>query len=299
MVIIAKHDMTLSHFHHDQIAKDGFTVVRGFLTPEEVDTYKAASKRVIQYARDGNWPHVRTRGKQFPPWPKNFSPDIWGVSGLMNPELGELSLPFQEFYSLEKMLAIPSDILQAQPEKLSMELLNMLINPLTDFDLEWHRDTIKPEVTPEEEAEQLLQDPYAGCQFNLALTEDSCLIVVPRSHSRIRTDEEREKTTDDLKRKHITGQIDVELHPGDLVFYNSNILHRALYSAKNERITLHGSYGHVDHGKSRAMGVLQHGVGDWIDDFKPINSNMLMLLSKLLALAHEYRGKDLGFALDG
>lgn len=293
------HSMTLSHFHHDQIAKDGFTVVRGFLTPEEVDTYKTASKNVIQYARDGNWPHVRTRGKQFPPWPKNFSPDIWGVSSLMNPGLGELSVPFQEFYSLEKMLAVPSDILQTQPDKLSMELLNMLINPLTDFDLEWHRDTIKPDVTPEEEADQLLQDPYAGCQFNLALTEDSCLIVVPRSHSRIRTDEEREKTTDDSKRKHITGQISVDLHPGDLVFYNSNILHRALYSAKKERITLHGSYGHSDHGKSRAMGVLQHGVGDWIDDFKPINPTMKMLLSKLLALAHEYRGQDLGFALNG
>lgn len=178
-------------FHHNEIADQGFTIIRGFLTPEETTRYREASEKVVQYAREGHWPHVRTRGKQFPPWPKNFSPDIWGISGLLNPDLGELSVPFQECYASDKLLAIAQDILQTDKNHLSMELFNMLINPLTDFDLDWHRDYIKPEVSPEEEAEQLLLDPYAGTQFNLPLTEDSCLIVVPGSHRRIRTAEER------------------------------------------------------------------------------------------------------------
>lgn len=180
-----------------------------------------------------------------------------------------------------------------------MELFNMLINPLTDFDLDWHRDYIKPEVTPEQEAEQLLLDPYAGTQFNLPLTDDSCLIVIPKSHKRIRTDEEREKTSNDNRQEHISGQITVDLHPGDIVFYNSNILHRGSYSAKNVRLTLHGSYGHVDHGKTRAQGVLQHGVAEWLPRFNPQNENLKLLRSKLEKLAEEFKDKDLGYSLDG
>lgn len=289
----------LAHFHHDQIAKDGFSIVRNFLTPEEVARYRKASEEVVEYAREGKWPHVRTRGKQFPPWPKNFSPDIWGISGLLNPDLGELSLPFHECYSSEKILAIAGDILQTDKSGLTMELLNMLINPLTNFGLDWHRDYIKPEVTPEEEAEQLLLDPYAGTQFNLALTDDSCLIVIPASHNRIRNAEEREKTSNDNRKEYIEGQITVHLHPGDIVFYNSNILHRGTYNSENVRMTLHGSYGHVDHGKTRARGVLQFGVAEWLPRFHPTEPNLIELRSKLEKLAKEFEGQDLGFALEG
>lgn len=291
--------MTLSHFHHDQIAEDGFTVVRGFLTPAEVEKYKAAAAQVVQYARDGNWPHVRTRGKQFPPWPANFSPDIWGVSGLMHPDLGDMATPFQELYSEPKFLDLAGDILQTPADGLSLELFNMLINPLTDFELDWHRDLIRPEATPEEEKQELLADPYAGTQFNLALTEDKCLIVVPKSHNRLRTAEEREKTTDDSRKKHISGQIVVELHPGDVVFYNNNILHRAAYSAKDLRLTLHGSYGHKDKGKVRAKGVLQHGTAQWLDRLVPVNERMAGMKSRLQKLTEEFQGRDLGYALEG
>jgi alpha-ketoglutarate-dependent taurine dioxygenase len=289
---------SISHKHHDAIAKDGFVVIKGFLTPEEVEKYKAASVKVVDYAREGKWSAVRTVGKQFPPWPKNYSPDIWGVSGLLHPDLGDLSLPFHDCYASDKILDVASDILQVDHSKLSMELFNMLINPLTDFELDWHRDTIKPEVTPEEEADQLLLDPYAGTQFNLALTNDDCLIVVPASHNRIRTEKERETTIND-KTGHIDGQIFVHLSPGDIVFYNNNILHRAKYSSKNVRLTLHGSYGSVEHGKSRAKGILQHGVATWLPRFETKNDNLNMMKSKLENLAKEFEGVDLGYALSG
>ena len=284
---------------HEDIEETGFCLVRGFLLPEEVAEYRKAAEAVVQYSRDGNWPHVRTRGKQFPPWPKNFSPDIWGVSGLLHPDLKEMALSFHKCYSSDKILNLAGDILQTDKTKLSMELFNMLINPLTDFGLDWHRDTIKPESSEEEEAEQLLKDPYAGTQFNLALTDDNCLIVVPGSHKRIRTPEEREKTLNSDRKENITGQIEVVLKPGDIVFYNNNILHRASYSSKRTRLTLHGSYGHVDHGKSRAKGILQHGVLEWLPRLEPQTENLAMLKDKLVKLAHEFEGIDLGYALEG
>ncbi|KAG7664193.1 uncharacterized protein J8A68_002297 [[Candida] subhashii] len=292
----------LPHKHHDEIEETGFTVVRNFLSPEEITKYTAAAERLIQYARDGHWSQVRTRGKQFPPWPTTpgFIPDIWGVSGLLHPDLGNMSYPFHDLYSDDKMLNLVSDILQIEKSEISMELLNMLINPLSDFELDWHRDTIKPSVTPEEEAQELLMNPYAGAQFNLALTEDKCLIVIPGSHKRVRTAEEREKTVDESRRtEYISGEIVVELHPGDIVFYNNNILHRAAYQAKNKRITIHGSYGNVELGKVRAKGILQHGVGEWLGRFEPRNENLKMLAEKLGALAEQFKGVDLGYALDG
>ncbi|CUM68221.1 uncharacterized protein PRCAT00005942001 [Priceomyces carsonii] len=289
----------VSSFHHDELSDQGFTIVRGFLTEEEIEKYKKAAEDVVKYARDGNWSQVRTRGKQFPPWPKDFNPDIWGVNGLLHPDLKEMSLPFQECYSSDKILDIACDILQTDKNGLCMELFNMLINPLTDFELDWHRDYIKPEVSEQEEAEQLLENPFAGTQFNLALTSDKCLIVVPGSHKRVRTPEEREKTSNDNRKEFISDQIVVELKPGDVVFYESNILHRATYSSKNLRLTLHGSYGHVKYGKFRAKGVLQHGVANWLPNFKPENDNMELLADKLRILSREFEGVNLGYALEG
>ncbi|KAG5418523.1 hypothetical protein I9W82_004051 [Candida metapsilosis] len=290
----------LPHKHHDEIEDQGFTVIRNFLTPEEIEKYTKASEAVVEYARAGKWPHVRTRGKQFPPWPENFSPDIWGITGLLHPDLGELSYPFHDAYANDKILAVVSDILQIEKSEISMELMNMLINPLTDFELDWHRDTIKPEVTPEEEAKELLENPFAGAQFNLALTDDDCLIAIPGSHKRVRTEEEREKTVDESRRKEfITGEVRVVLTPGDVVFYNNNILHRAAYSSKNKRLTLHGSYGNVKYGKARAKGVLQHGVAEWLPRLQPKNADLEMLKQKLIDLAHEFEGVNLGYALDG
>lgn len=287
------------HKHHDEIEDQGFTIIRDFLTPEEIELYKETARKVVDKARKGEWNDVRTRGKQFPPWPKDFNPDIWGVTGLLHPGLGELSIPFQHCYSSDKMLDIVQDILQTDKTNLSMELFNMLINPLTDFGLDWHRDHIRPEVSEADEQVELQQNPFAGAQFNLALTKDQCLIVVPGSHKRIRTPEEREKTISDDRQQVISGQITVDLNPGDLVFYNSNILHRAQYYCKNERLTLHGSFGHKDFGKFRAKGVLQHGVGEWINDFKPQNSNLEMLHSKLVNLSKEFEAQDLGYSLEG
>lgn len=195
-------------------------------------------------------------------------------------------------------MAIVIDILQTNPDNVSMELLNMLINPLTDFDLEWHRDDIKPEVSPEEELSQL-NVPYSGCQFNLALEEDECLIVIPGSHKRIRTEEERQKTTDDSKKKPISGQIPVALHPGDVVFYNSNILHRGVYDSKNPRLTFHGSYGHMDFGKNRARLVLQHGVANWLPRLEPRNETLAQLKIGLEKMASENFDNNMGFSLSG
>jgi hypothetical protein len=290
-----------SHLH-EAVERDGFVVIRNFLDENEIGYYKSSCEIAIQLSKEGRWPHVRIRGKQFPPWPKDFNPDIWGVSGLLHPDLADLDPllgeAFQKFYSHDNLLSSASDILQTPKDNLVMELLNMLINPLTDFELEWHRDDIRPEATFEEELSALnLKD--TGTQFNLALCEDSCLIVVPGTHKRARTSEEREVTLAPGKNGRISGQLIVQLRPGDCVFYNNNILHRGVYNSKVERITLHGSYGHGTNGKSRSQNVLQHGVAEWLPRFTPSNQKLAKLKEGLNRMVEENKGKVIGYSLDG
>lgn len=88
------------------------------------------------------------------------------------------------------------------------------------------------------------------------------LVVVPGSHVRVRTAAERSAPP---REPDMPGQLVVRLEPGDVVFYDNNILHRGVYRADKERMSLHGSVGRAGGGRFRATNVLQHGVGKWVD----------------------------------
>ncbi|KAJ3552673.1 hypothetical protein NPX13_g11059 [Xylaria arbuscula] len=150
----------------------------------------------------------------------------------------------------------------------------MLVRPESDFELEWHRDDVPRTATAEEEAAKLrisfdgakegktVRKRYWNTQWNLPLYPDDSLIVVPGSHVRVRTPAERAAAP---KEPNMPDQLVVHLEPGDVVFYDNNILHRGVYRAGKERMSLHGSVGHAGGGPFRATNVLQHGIGKWID----------------------------------
>ena len=142
-----------------------------------------------------------------------------------------------------------------------MELYNLLVRPDDFFELRWHRDDIPATASAEEEVERLNQPAYHA-QWNLTLYDDESLVVIPGSHVRARTEEER---TADMYQK-LPGEIRVLMKAGDVVFYNNNILHRGVYDSEKERMTLHGSMGHKGGSTLRARNVLQHGLKDWVKD---------------------------------
>lgn len=148
---------------------------------------------------------------------------------------------------------------EGEEDDLVMELYNLLVRPDVDFALRWHRDDIPATATPEEELERL-NKPGWHAQWNLPLYDDASLIVVPGSHTRARTEAERNA---DPYEPNMPNQKIVELKAGEVVFYNNNILHRGVYTNGKERMTLHGSVGSRRAGTARARNVLQHGVGEW------------------------------------
>lgn len=245
----------------DQLLRDGFVRIPSALSADQVEALRSACQDVAHLARTGGWPYVRTLPKQFPPWTSDVSKGIWGVQHLMHPKLPHHDT-FASSYFAPYIVAAVTEVLQCSSEDLVLELYNLLIRPDADFALRWHRDDIGPEVSPQDELNRL-REPMLHAQWNLALYPDESLIVVPGSHLRSRTEEERQADPFD---DNMPGQMAVKMNPGDIIFYNNNILHRGVYRSEAERMTLHGSMGVVGADPARARNVLQHGIGAWVED---------------------------------
>lgn len=282
----------------DRLDRDGFVVIPSALTPEELSTLREAAQSTTALARAGKWPFVRTLPKQFPPWPLPATEGIWGVQGMMHPDLPAHET-FTRFYFSNAVIGPTKELLQCGDEDLVMELCNLLVRPDKDFELRWHRDDIPATASAEEELERLRQ-PAFSAQWNLALYDDASLVVVPGSHRRARTEVEREA---DPYEKEIPGQLVVELKAGDVVFYNNNIFHRGVYDARKERMTLHGSVGHAKGANLRARNVLQHGCKDWIDkcDFgfldEGVRDRAEQMRERLVRMGQQH--VDVGYSLEG
>ncbi|KAM3557129.1 hypothetical protein MY1884_004689 [Beauveria asiatica] len=280
------------------LERDGFVVVKSIVSPEKLQSLRDAATKVDALARKGEWPHIRTVGKQFPPWQWEPEKGIWGVQHLMNSELPGHEI-FTELYFSDEVLDIVKELLQCDDDDLVMELFNMLVRPDGDFELRWHRDDISADATPDEEMERLAR-PGFHAQYNFALYEDESLVLVPGSHARARTDAERAAGPFEPV---LPDQLIVKLEAGDIAFYNNNILHRGVYDAKKDRITLHGSVGHAGGSKLRARNVLQHGIGKWVDkvDFSKLKGaereRAEAMRARLVKLGSE--AGHVGYSLEG
>lgn len=290
------------------IQKDGYVIIPALLSPNDLTPLQEAAQRTTDLARRGTWPYVRTLPRQFPPWPPSrpTSPPktgIWGVQGLLNPTLPDHELFTRSYFSPE-ILDAAKDLLQCGDEDLVMELFNLLVRPDSDFELRWHRDDIPASAGAAEEMARL-GGPGWHAQWNLALYDDASLVVVPGSHARARTDVER--AAGPFERV-LPGMEVVKLGAGDVVFYDSNILHRGVYSSAVERCTLHGSVGNVRGSSVRARNVLQHGVGEWVEhcDFRCLGDEGVLereraegMRRRLVEMGRSTGGGDLGYSLDG
>lgn len=287
----------------ERLNRDGFVIVPSAISPSEVEELRKVTQKTTSLARAGEWPHVRTLPKQFPPWPES-SPDnlpsegIWGVQGMMHPDLPDSAVYVRTYFS-DAVVGPTKELLQCGDEDLVMELFNLLVRPDADFELRWHRDDIPATATADEELHRL-QQPAFSAQWNLALYDDESLVVVPGSHARARTDAERGAGPFE---KELPGQLVVRLEPGDVVFYNNNILHRGVYSGTRERMTLHGSAGHVRGSGLRARNVLQHGLKDWVDrvDLSALSEREKTRAEHMRAMLVRMgrEAGDVGFSLEG
>ncbi|GFZ49812.1 hypothetical protein JCM24511_07215 [Saitozyma sp. JCM 24511] len=317
-----------------QYERDGYVVVPHLIPPELLDPLSLAADRVTDRARSGGWSQVRVVGKQFPPWVAGD--DVWGVQNLMHPDLGEgvFAEWYGSEGMLEVSAALMGcrvedmqfgtstarydAISQSSSEPVTsfkvilmllsdggswltpthLELFNLLVNPLEKtYALSWHRDDIKPTVSPSEESEAL-GIKHHGIQWNAALYDDECLSAVPGSHRRVRTPAEREAN---LSGGAMPGGKALELKKGETVFYNNNILHVGKYNPLIKRRTLHGCYGSPPPGDTaRARNILQHDLSYATDPAfrKGLPERLRPMLDRLNGMQREMEGREVGYSQD-
>lgn len=267
----------------------GYVLLDNAVPENLLQSLREATNRVTQKARRKDWPHVRRAGED----------DIWGVSHLLHPHLGEPI--FAEYIASPIVIDVVGDLLGVAPEnrpaKLQLELVNMLVNPAEkDHEIGWHRDLIRTDLPPEKERAELRKLQY-GVQWNTALYDETCLLIVPASHLRPKTPEERDivfnRPKDPMPR-----QMAVELKAGQGVYYNANLLHRGVYPKAMRRETLHCCMGVTDGALLRTH--LYTGLA-WMDrpgfretlpaPLVPLYNNFLQMMAAFEALPEKPRRK--------
>lgn len=216
--------MTLSPAQLEQFHDQGYVIIEQAVEPALLEPLRAATARVTERTRVGEWPHKRRAGDD----------DIWGVSHLLHPELDEPI--FAEYMASAPVLDVAAGLL-GTPD-LRLELVNMLVNPSRhDHEIGWHRDLLRREVPAEEEI-AILSQLQDGIQWNTALYEEACLLIVPGTHRRCATPEEREAQFRQPLAP-LSGQMAVALKAGQGVYYNSQLIHRGIYPQGRRRETIH------------------------------------------------------------
>lgn len=158
----------------------------------------------------------------------------------------ELFLPIQHVFHRPEILSVIEKILGA-PLIINNASL-FAAEPGTTYSLGWHRDVIQiPQDQIDEEAIYNPDRFHNSVQINLPLYEDETLWVIPGSHKRPNTPEERVAFNGS---KHyapidadMPGGVRVAIRPGQAVLYNNNIIHRGYHPAFTvPRRSLHMGY---------------------------------------------------------
>ena len=215
----------------------GYLLIDPAIPDGLLEPLRAAAGRLTEKTRQGVWPYNRDAGDG----------DIWGIGHLLHPDAGEPL--FAEYMAADIVIEVVADLLavSAAPEDtpLQLELVNMLVNPATkDYEIGWHRDLVSTEQPPEQELEELMQAHHA-IQWNTALYDDACLYIVPGSHRRPSSPEERD-VAQNRQKDPMPEQLIVKLKAGQGVYYNANLLHRGVYAKDRQRETIHACMGAIE-----------------------------------------------------
>jgi hypothetical protein len=195
---------------------------------------------------------------------------------------------FAEYYGCHELLRYVLHFIQRPPEQLSLGEFCVFSQAADGPGVNggWHRDATwwkersgadsqgraydrtNPASYTEELERQIWEDGMwdrrsgsprsiearGGVGFHLALVDDDCFELVPGSHKRFRTEQEKEamldynglgagKTYGLTKESPLPGGIRAALKAGQTMFWDGDMIHRGVYRPNTERLTLHNAWG--------------------------------------------------------
>jgi len=205
--------------------ENGYIIRKEALSETDIQTYRSAIDRILHKCRvEGlHANHLR--------YIDGERDDIWGVNNIFHPSIRE--------QALVNSLAHPGilDVIEALiGERLRYHLCTLLVSSdRKPYHINWHRDSAPDGEVP---LETLLSRLRSHVQLNGALYNDETLYIVPGSHRRELTDAER-AVLQQTPKAAMPNQLAVKLEPGDIVFYNSSLLHKGYNIVGTKRQTLH------------------------------------------------------------
>jgi hypothetical protein len=236
---------TLTAAEREQYQSEGYFIRRGIIPLEQVETLKADIRGLLERSAAGDGPEV--------PWINREQRIPERLGALLRPEWVQPafvdSLERGPFFSIAEQLL-------GQPVRYS--LFGMLAGgDGKPYIQGWHRD-LAP-IQGEQEMPVLERGRRTVMQINAPLFPDRYLTIVPGSHRRPTTAEEREVLANNAAGD-MPGQLVVETEPGDVAFYYPNLLHRGYNPEGRLRWTMHHAF------LAAAAPVYQHerGQESWI-----------------------------------
>ncbi len=238
-----------SEQNRDEYFRDGFTILRGLIPAALLTDLRQETDKARLIAREKGGPQTQ-----------RLQP-VYAHSELNHER-------FRDFLSLSEFVRTVHGILGLDHPQ--TDIMGVLLEPAgKPWATNWHRDWVhhNSKIDPVDFSEQM-RNPLMFNQFNAALWDDHSLWVVPGSHDRDDTpeeraafgnvpvpppsfadgqsNEERELVCGEYLRK-MPGAQQVSLLAGDCAFYRSCQWHIGTYVPYTKRATLHdGFYGPDD-----------------------------------------------------
>jgi|SRR5579872_3928823 len=235
--------------HREEYLRDGFTILHGLIPPTLLEDLRVETDKAREIARSKSGP----RAQRLQP--------VYAYDEID-------AQPFRDFLALPGLRATVEGVLG--PEHRQSNIMGVLLEPAEDaWCTPWHRDWGYNAAHVDLDAFfQSLPNMGMYNQLNGALYDDHSLWVVPRSHDRPDSPEERAEfpvvpppgpaLTADMtaaEREHaclayarrMPGAVPVALFAGDVAFYRACQWHLGNYVPYTKRATLHdGFYGPDD-----------------------------------------------------
>lgn len=218
------------HIDRDLFMEQGFLIIENIVSRDQLVQLRFHCETALQ-AQQLIW--AKEAGPDAPPggyWEEADHPTM-SIDRVVDRQ----TAPAIEFCLNETLLSVCQELMQAEPVP---RVMQMMCSPTVDHGYtDWHRDFDSEKVAP---LEGLAMDTQANgpgeLQWNITLYDDDVLWVVPGSHLRADTDEEKRQILQD-PRVPLPGARQVKLKAGAGVVYTNIILHwGSIYKARLRRI---------------------------------------------------------------
>ena len=219
----------LTDSQREQFQTEGYFITDDAVDPEMRARLNGACERAREKVRSGEVDVFTHR--------TGDDGEPWAIRGLLAPEFDEPD--FAEYLLSQPIMQYVKPFLGSD---LKLGAVLIFTNPEDDdYGFGWHRDFgQKNRDGTEEEELAILNEPMTSLKWHLALADDSCLMIVPGSQKRYRTEHERESLLNN-RHEDIPGQMRIELKAGQTAFWSGHTIHRGIMKKDIYRLTLCGS----------------------------------------------------------